>query len=88
MVNVRVLKSKKSHIEAQILSVVKKSPLEKELEPGHQLYGGAKWLTIGYTDQLAIKEQQIREAFFSILKYLEGSPLPTFHPIVASPEIY
>ncbi len=54
--NVRVLKAKKSHYEAQQLDVVKKSPIEVPLPEGFQLYGGAKWLTIGYPDQLAIKE--------------------------------
>jgi 23S rRNA (uracil1939-C5)-methyltransferase len=88
IVNLRVLKSKKSHFEAQILSVVKKSPIEKELEPGHQMYGGAKWLTIGYEDQLKIKQEQIHEAFYSILKYLNGKDLPNFHKIIPSPEIY
>lgn len=88
IVHLRVLKSKKSHFEAQILSVVKKSPIEKELEPGHQMYGGAKWLTIGYEDQLKIKQEQIHEAFYSILKYLDGKGIPDFHPIVPSPEIF
>jgi tRNA/tmRNA/rRNA uracil-C5-methylase (TrmA/RlmC/RlmD family) len=85
IVNLRILKSKKSHLEAQQLEVVKKSPIEKELEPGHQLYGGAKWLTIGYEDQLKIKEEQIQEAFYSILKFLPESELkPIFHPIIPS----
>lgn len=75
-------------MEAQILSVVKKSPIEKDLEPRHQMYGGAKWLTIGYEDQLKIKEGQIGEAFHSILKYLDGNELPRFHPIIPSPEVY
>lgn len=89
IVNLRILKSKKSHIEAQQLDVVKKSTIEKELLPWHQLYGGAKWLTIGYEDQLKIKEEQVKEAFFPILKFLELWPLqPNFHPIIPSPEIY
>ncbi|GAB0175222.1 MAG: 23S rRNA (uracil(1939)-C(5))-methyltransferase RlmD [Candidatus Altimarinota bacterium] len=89
IVNLRVLKNKKSHIEAQQIDVVKKSPIEKELEPGHQLYGGAKWLTIKYEDQLRIKAGQIEEAFYHISKYLETNQIkPVFHPIVPSPEIY
>jgi tRNA/tmRNA/rRNA uracil-C5-methylase (TrmA/RlmC/RlmD family) len=66
VVNVRVLKERKSHYEGQELDVVKRSPLEVALTPPHQLYGGAKWLTIGYADQLRIKEGQIREAFHHI----------------------
>lgn len=67
---------------------MKKSPIEKDLEPGHQLYGGAKWLTIGYEDQLKIKDEQVKEAFYSILKYLDSDIKPTFHPILPSPEVY
>lgn len=89
IVNLRVLKNKKSHIEAQQIDVLKKSPIEKELEPGHQLYGGAKWLTIKYEDQLKIKSGQIEEAFYNILKFLEGNEArPIFHSIIPSPEIY
>jgi tRNA/tmRNA/rRNA uracil-C5-methylase (TrmA/RlmC/RlmD family) len=34
------------------------------------MYGGAKWLMIGYEDQLRIKEEQVKEAFYPILKWL------------------
>lgn len=56
IVNLRILKSKKHHIEAQVLDTVKKSPLETELPAHFQVYGGAKWLPIRYEDQLKIKE--------------------------------
>lgn len=56
VVNIRVLKAKKSHYEGQQLDVVKQSPMEVKLPEGFQLYGGAKWLTIRYEDQLKIKE--------------------------------
>ena len=85
VVNVRVLKAKKSHYEAQQLDVVKKSPIEVPLPEGFQLYGGAKWLTIGYKDQLAIKEWQVREAFFHLAEYTGNT---IWHPIVPSPELY
>lgn len=108
--NVRVLKAKKSHYEGQQLDVVKKSPIEVPLPEGFQLYGGAKWLTIGYEDQLKIKEGQVKEAFYGILKWISeqtqseqdfsssttdtgglarnDKSLPTFHPIIPSPELY
>jgi tRNA/tmRNA/rRNA uracil-C5-methylase (TrmA/RlmC/RlmD family) len=102
-VNVRILKERKSHYEGQELDVVKRSSIEIPLKEGFQMYGGAKWLTIGYEDQLKIKEGQVREAFYHILKYFSEqdslisssqeqiftpSYQPIFHPIIPSPEIY
>ncbi len=68
------------------MRVVKSSPIEVPLPEGFQMYGGAKWLTIGYEDQLQIKEKQVKEAFHHILQDVEV--VPVFHPIIASPEIY
>lgn len=95
IVDLRVLKSKKNHIEAQILRTVKRSPLEQDIPSEWQLYGGCKWLPIPYTKQLEIKNEQIHEAFYPILKKLpehgflpaqEWQTQPEFHPIIASPE--
>ena len=83
--NIRILKARKSHYEGQQLDVVAKSPIEIDLPEGFQLYGGAKWLTIGYEDQLRIKEQQVREAFFHLSEYTQDVH---WHPIVPSPELY
>ncbi|MDD2891430.1 MAG: 23S rRNA (uracil(1939)-C(5))-methyltransferase RlmD [Candidatus Gracilibacteria bacterium] len=90
VVNLRILKVKKGHFEAQIVDTVKKSPLEQELPAHYQVYGGCKWLPIAYKEQLKIKEEQVREAFHYVEKYWQESPekTPVFHPIVASPEIY
>lgn len=85
IVNVRVLKERKSHYEGQELQVIKKSPLEIPLQKWHQLYGGAKWLTIRYEDQLKIKEWQVREAFHHLRDYIIDT---VWHPIIASPQIY
>lgn len=49
------------------------------------MYGGAKWLTIGYTDQLDIKSDQVREAFHYLQDFTRQT---TWHPMIASPEIY
>lgn len=68
VVELRVTKSKKNHLEAQILRTVKKSPLEQPIPAEWQLYGGCKWLPIPYEKQLHIKEQQIKEAFYPLLK--------------------
>ncbi len=82
-VNLRVLKSKKNYLEAQILNVVSKSPFEEELPPHFQVYGGCKWLPIAYEKQLEIKEDQVKDAL-RVLRDRTASA--TFHPIVASPE--
>jgi tRNA/tmRNA/rRNA uracil-C5-methylase (TrmA/RlmC/RlmD family) len=66
--------------------VVKKSPIEVPLPDGFQMYGGAKWLTIDYAEQLRIKSGQIGEALYYLLKNIETTPI--FHPIIPSPEIY
>lgn len=82
-VNLRVLKSKKNYLEAQILDVVKNSPFEEELPPHFQVYGGCKWLPIRYEKQLEIKEGQVRDA----LRLLRDAvPESAYRPIVASPE--
>ena len=85
IVNIRILKERKSHYEWQQLDIVKKSPIEIPLPEGFQMYGWAKWLTISYPDQLRIKSEQVREAFH----YLRDFTCDTqWHPIIPSPEIY
>lgn len=85
VVNLRVLKSKKNYLEAQIVDVVAKSPFEGELPAHYQVYGGCKWLPIEYSKQLEIKEEQVKDALRVVRDKLSGA---VFHPIVASPEIY
>ncbi|MDD2487336.1 MAG: 23S rRNA (uracil(1939)-C(5))-methyltransferase RlmD [Candidatus Gracilibacteria bacterium] len=85
IVNLRILKIKNSYIDAQVLDVVKKSPLEDKLPDHFQVYGGCKWLPIKYEKQLEIKEEQVREALYHIREFTENT---NFHKIVASPEIY
>lgn len=82
VVNLRVLKSKKRHLEAQILDTIKKSPLERELPAHFQVYGGCKWLPIAYEDQLRIKSEQIREAFHGLEKYWIGFEKSTNQELV------
>lgn len=100
--DLRILKSKKNHLEAQILRTVKRSPLEQDVPAQWQVYGGCKWLPIPYHNQLEIKNEQIHEAFYPILKKLSEQDLsssatdtdwvtrndwkPEFHPIIASPQ--
>lgn len=84
-VDIRVLKNRSNRIEGQILRVVKKSPLEEKLPEHFQVYGGCRWLPIPHKKQLEMKEQQIREVF---IHHPEMVTSVTWHPIVASPEIY
>ena len=58
VVDLRIIKAKKNHLEAQIYRTVKRSPLELDIPSNWQLYGGCKWLPIPYPKQLEIKEQQ------------------------------
>lgn len=83
IVDVRVLKNKKNHIEAQIIATQKKSPFEREIPTEWQLYGGVKWLNIPYEKQLEIKNNQIKEAFFHLQNETKDT---TFHPIIPSVE--
>lgn len=69
VVNLRILKVRKTYFEAQLLDNVKKSPLEQDLPAHYQVYGGCKWLPIAYEEQLKIKTEQVREAFHNIEKY-------------------
>lgn len=83
IVDLRITKSKKNHLEAQIYRTVKKSPLELDIPSNWQLYGGCKWLPIPYSKQLEIKEQQITEAFHSLQ---EETPGTIWHSIIRSPD--
>ncbi|MBC7498482.1 23S rRNA (uracil(1939)-C(5))-methyltransferase RlmD [Candidatus Gracilibacteria bacterium] len=83
IVDLRITKSKKNHLEAQIYRTVKKSPLEKAIPAEWQLYGGCKWLPIPYDKQLEIKEQQITEAFHSLKGETEQTD---WHTIIRSPD--
>ncbi|MBP7806465.1 23S rRNA (uracil(1939)-C(5))-methyltransferase RlmD [Candidatus Gracilibacteria bacterium] len=85
IVDVRVLKNRSNRIEGQILRVVKRSPLEAHLPAKFQVYGGCRWLPIPHEKQLEMKEQQIREVFVHTPEMVANV---TWHPIVASPEVY
>ncbi|MBP7822925.1 23S rRNA (uracil(1939)-C(5))-methyltransferase RlmD [Candidatus Gracilibacteria bacterium] len=85
VVDVRVVKNRSNRIEGQILRVVKKSPLEARLPENFQVYGGCRWLPIPHEKQLEMKEQQIREVFVHNPEMVKDA---TWHPIVASPEVY
>jgi 23S rRNA (uracil1939-C5)-methyltransferase len=63
VVSVRVVRSKKNYVEAQLATIEKPSPHVRELPAHWQVYGGCRWLPIAYDRQLAYKSDQVREAF-------------------------
>lgn len=70
IVNLRVLKKKKSFLETQIVDIVKKSPIE--IKHPTNKYGMSwwwKWVNIPYEEQLKIKEEQIKESFKILEKH-------------------
>ena len=85
VVSARVLKTRKGHIEAQVVDVLEPSPLEVPLPAHFQVYGGCKWLPIKYEEQLRIKSEQVSECFTGLQSQglLDSTK---FHPIIASPE--
>ncbi len=86
IVNLKVLKIKSNYIEAQILDIVKKSPLEESELPKHfQVYWWCKWLQIKYKKQLEIKENQVKESLNNLNNELKET---NFLPIIDSPQIY
>ena len=82
----RILKRKKDFIEAQILELVEKSPLEKEnLNNPYGMSGGWEWVNIPYEEQLNIKTQQVQESLFHLQKLQENILLEAIEP---SPAVY
>jgi len=82
VVEARIVRVRKNHIEAQITRTLKTSPLEQPIPAEWQLYGGCRWLPIPYHKQLEIKADQVREAFHTLEGALQDT---TFHPIVPAP---
>jgi len=80
VVNIKITKKRKDYYEAQIVQVIKKSPLETE---SYDLFPGAPWMNIDYKQQLNIKQTQIEESFFRIKNLQEDI---NFLPIIPAPE--
>jgi 23S rRNA (uracil1939-C5)-methyltransferase len=75
VVNLRVLKKKKSFLDTQIVDIVKKSPIEVEHPTNkYGMSGGWKWINIPYEEQLKIKQKQVKESL-NIVKKSIPSPL-------------
>ncbi len=83
IVNLKVLRKRKKFIETQIVETIKKS--EIELRHKNNPYwecGWCRWVNIPYSEQLKIKSDLVKEAFFPILKLQNNI---VFDDIVASP---
>lgn len=85
IVNLRLLKKKKSYYETQIVDTIKKSPIEQKHPTNkYGLSGGWKWINIPYEEQLKIKEEQVKDALRNLNKLQENIQ---FDPIAGSPTI-
>ena len=76
IVDVKIIKKRKGYYEAQIVKVIKKSPIETET---YDLFPWAPWMNIDYKEQLKIKQTQIEESFFHIQTLQKDIP---FLPII------
>lgn len=81
IVDVRILKKRKDFFETQVVNLVKKSPIEKE-HPNNPFWecGGCKWVNIPYSEQIKIKENQIKESFFHLHKLQENIEISSIIP--------
>jgi len=68
-VDLRIIKKKRDFLEAQIINTRWKSPIETG---NFIVFPWAPWINIDYKEQLKIKENQIKEAFFHLEKFQEN----------------
>lgn len=82
VVDVLVLKNKKSYAEGKVLKLVQPSPLRVEpFCPHFGVCGGCKWQMLPYEQQLQYKQQQVADQ----LKRIGHVELPSMQPILGSP---
>jgi len=85
IVDIQVVKKKKSYFEGRITNFHKRS--KQRIEPRCQhfgLCGGCKWQHISYADQLANKQKQVKDNFERIGKVEVGE----FMPIIGAKNEY
>ena len=81
VVDVQVLKKKKSYAEARIVKLKKASPERQRAKCEHfGLCGGCKWQIMSYDRQLHYKQKQAEDAFQHLGKF----DFPAFQPILPS----
>ncbi|SFC16798.1 23S rRNA (uracil1939-C5)-methyltransferase [Flexibacter flexilis DSM 6793] len=83
VVNLRITKQKSSFAEAQVVSVVKPSPLRQQPFCEHfGTCGGCKWQHLSYDKQLFFKQKQVKDNLERIGKV----ELPEIQAILPAPE--
>ena len=86
-VQARVNKKRKGKAEAALISVLERSPLEKEPPcPAFGICGGCTFLSLPYEEQCGIKEQQVRELLAQALP--DDADMSWFEGILPSPDLY
>jgi len=82
-----VNKVRKGKAEGRLMKVLEKSPLEIGNPCSHfGLCGGCTYLSLGYEEQLKIKEEQVKKLLDSVL--LPGQGTYTWEGIKKSPAVY
>ena len=85
VVDVQVLRKKKSFLEGKILSIHHASPFRTESRCEHfGLCGGCRWQNMDYDHQLIYKQKQVKDNFDRIGKF----PYPEISRILASEDVY
>jgi 23S rRNA (uracil1939-C5)-methyltransferase len=85
VVDVRILKKKKSYLEGMVINIQKYSEDRVQALCAHYgVCGGCKWQDLNYEKQLAYKHQQVLDQFTR----LGGFPFADPQPILASPDLF
>lgn len=85
LVDVQVTKKRRSHMEGKIIKIHEPSEIRVTPQCKHfGICGGCKWQHLKYKEQLAIKEETVRNNLIRI-GHLE---LPKITPILGAPESY
>lgn len=87
IVDVRVTKNKKSWAEGKVINMVTPSPTRKEAFCEHfGICGGCKWQMVPYEQQIAYKQQQVKDQLTRIghidlpeVQSISGSPLQQYY---------
>lgn len=86
VVNVKILKNRKNHSEAQIVDVVSYPDYKLEqICKQDNVCWWARWQVIPYEKQLEIKQEQVKEAFFHLEKYQNEIDFLDIEP---SPDVF
>ena len=77
IVDVQVIKKKKSFLEGRVVNIRQASPLRIEPKCSHfGLCGGCKWQHLSYDEQLKFKQKQVKDSLDRIAKVSYPEVLP------------